>query len=92
MKKLLMVIYLMAGIAGTAIAQQASKKAPVKKEVTTVVVEKTKQVETATTGPKKADGTLDKRFKANKAPAPAAVPLKKDGTPDKRFKASKKTS
>jgi hypothetical protein len=91
MKKLLIAICMMAGIAGIATAQQAPKKAPVKKEVKTVVVEKTKTVETATAGPKKADGTLDKRFKANKgAAAPAAGPLKKDGTPDKRFKANKK--
>jgi len=42
--------------------------------------------------PLKADGTPDKRFKANKkAEAPAAGgPVKKDGTPDMRYKENKK--
>jgi hypothetical protein len=38
----------------------------------------------------KADGTPDKRFKNNKAAAPANGTTKKDGTPDMRYKANKK--
>jgi hypothetical protein len=93
MKKLLIAFCLMTGIVGLANAQVATQKAPVKKEVKApAVVEKAKPAATVTSAPKKADGTLDKRFKANKgaAVAPAAGPVKKDGTPDKRFKANKK--
>lgn len=39
-------------------------------------------------GPKKKDGTPDKRFKENKEPK-GEGPKKKDGTPDKRFKENK---
>lgn len=37
----------------------------------------------------KKDGTADKRYKENKAPAKPAGPKKKDGTPDMRYKANK---
>lgn len=46
----------------------------------------------AAPGPKKADGTPDMRYKANKdaaKAAPATTHLKKDGTPDKRYKENK---
>jgi hypothetical protein len=39
-------------------------------------------------GPKKADGTLDMRYKANKEAVRAAGPRKKDGTLDMRYKAN----
>jgi hypothetical protein len=41
------------------------------------------------TGPKKADGTPDMRYKENKATAKPTGPKKADGTPDMRFKANK---
>jgi len=93
MKKLFIAICLMAGIAGVATAQQATQKAPVKKELKApAVAEKLKPSAALTAGPKKTDGTLDKRFKTNKVTttAPAVGPVKKDGTPDKRYKANKK--
>jgi hypothetical protein len=37
-------------------------------------------------GPKKADGSLDMRYKANKEAVRAAGPRKKDGTLDMRYK------
>jgi hypothetical protein len=43
----------------------------------------------AVEAPKKADGTLDMRYKVNKEKKKASGPLKKDGTPDKRYKANK---
>ena len=43
----------------------------------------------AQAAPKKADGTLDMRYKVNKEKKKASGPLKKDGTPDKRYKANK---
>ena len=101
MKKLLIAAFMLFGFAGIASAQTAAKAAPAKKSEMKVVKKETsapaakvvkmdKAAPAAT--PTKADGTPDKRFKANKA-APAAAPagpVKKDGTPDKRFKANKK--
>lgn len=49
-------------------------------------------------GPRKKDGTLDMRFKVNRAATSSksstssSGPLKKDGTPDKRYKANRTTS
>ncbi len=51
--------------------------------VTTAQAGKKKQPATTQAATLKADGTPDKRFKANKA-------LKKDGTPDMRFAKNKK--
>ena len=62
-----MAICLLAGIAGVATAQQATQKAPAKKEVKTpAVAEKPKPAAAVTAGPKKAYGTPDKGFNANK--------------------------
>ncbi len=91
MKKLLIAACFMLGFAGLASAQQAAKKnAPAK----VVKMEKAKPAAVAApaadaAAPKKADGTPDKRFKANKAKTEASGPVKADGTPDKRFKANK---
>ncbi len=93
MKKIFALFMAAAVLATTSFAQT---KPEVKKATPAVkVVEKTKVTKTETpakiTAVKlKADGTPDKRFKENKAAAPAAVPLKADGTPDKRFKVNKK--
>lgn len=72
MKNLLLYVCLLFTLTGTASAQKKSSKKP--------VVAETKITAPAT--PLKADGTPDKRFKANKK-------LKKDGTPDKRFSENK---
>ena len=94
MKKLLIAACFMLGFAGLATAQEAAKK---KMPARVVKMEKAKTVAVAApaadaAAPKKADGTLDKRYKVNKAKAntEAAGPVKKDGTPDKRYKANKK--
>ena len=86
MKKLLIAFCMMVGFAGMVSAQAVAKKAL--KPTTTQV----KPAAPTTAGPVKKDGTLDKRYSANKSakPAPAVGPVKKDGTPDKRFKANKK--
>ncbi len=99
MKKIIIAACLMLGFAGMATAQKVEKKAapakeakmektPVAKEAK---MEKAAVAATPAVGPKKADGTPDKRFKENKANAAApAGPVKKDGTPDKRYNANKK--
>lgn len=62
-----MAICLVAGIAVVATAQQATQKAPEKKEVkASTVAEKPKLAAAVTAGPKKADGTPHKGFNANK--------------------------
>jgi hypothetical protein len=88
MKKLLIALSFMLGFAGIAGAQQVKKKvAPAATKM-----EKAKPAAAATTaeGPKKADGTLDKRFKANKMKKAPEGKLKKDGTPDMRYSENKK--
>lgn len=83
MKKLLIAACMFLGL-GTIASAQTVKKAPAAKVAPATTT-------TTTAAPLKADGTPDKRFKANKAaPATPAGPLKKDGTPDKRYKANKK--
>lgn len=82
MKKLLLILGLVAGM--TAMAQ-----------TTPASIKQDKKAATAQTkpaaGPTKKDGTPDKRFKANKTAADTTVVhTKKDGTPDKRFKENKK--
>lgn len=102
MKKLLIAFCMMVGFAGMVSAQQVAKKAvkPTATQAKPVTAAKAvatpatpaKPATATTAGPVKKDGTLDKRYSANKAAkaSPAAGPVKKDGTPDKRFKANKK--
>ena len=70
MKKLLIAICCMLGFAGISSAQVAAKKpaekAAVTKPAEAKVVKMDKTKATAATGPLKADGTPDKRFKQNK--------------------------
>ncbi|MFT3824473.1 MAG: hypothetical protein QM731_11155 [Chitinophagaceae bacterium] len=82
MKKLLLILGLVAGMTAMAQTKPAASAKQDKKPATT---------ETAKTaaGPVKKDGTPDKRYKANKQAADT-VHMKKDGTPDKRFKENKK--
>ena len=81
------------GFSGMVSAQAVAKKAA---KQTTIQVKQTipKAIPPApvAAGPVKKDGTVDKRYSANKntTAAPAAGPVKKDGTPDKRYKANKK--
>jgi len=84
MKKFTIVVMLFIGFAMGMNAQEPNKKITEKKETKTVV----KTVAKESIGPRKADGTLDKRYKANKATADK-VTLKKDGTPDRRYKQNK---
>ncbi|MBL0359069.1 MAG: hypothetical protein IPP72_20380 [Chitinophagaceae bacterium] len=80
----------MVGFTGIASAQQVKKKV----EPTAAKLEKVKPAVAVTAvkegdAPKKADGTLDKRYKVNKQKLVPSGKLKKDGTPDKRFKENK---
>jgi DNA invertase Pin-like site-specific DNA recombinase len=88
MKKLLIAVCFMLGFAGIASAQQVKKKI----EPTAAKIEKAKPAAAAATTatPKKADGTPDKRFKANKEKKTPEGKLKKDGTPDMRYSENKK--
>jgi hypothetical protein len=70
----------------TAAKTDAAKTTATAKDATAAV--KTDAANTTGTHTKK-DGTLDKRYKENKAAA-KPVHLKKDGTADKRFKENKK--
>lgn len=89
MKKLLIALCFMLGFAGIASAQQVKKKV----EPAATKLEKVKPAATRVAkegeGPKKADGTLDKRYKVNKERTAPAGKLKKDGTPDRRYKENK---
>lgn len=84
MKKLLLAFLVCFLLQGSISAQTTPEK---KKTTTTSTAAKTKA------GPTKKDGTLDMRYKENKAAkdSKATGPLKKDGTPDKRYKANKKS-
>ena len=93
MKKLLIACCMLLGFSGMVSAQVVAKKAA--KQTTSQAKPATTKVIPATqvaAGPVKKDGTLDKRYNANKntTAAPVAGPVKKDGTPDKRYKANKK--
>jgi hypothetical protein len=80
MKKIILAAAILFGLSGIASAQVKPKKAEKIKVATTTT--------TTTPGPKKADGTLDMRYKQNKVKA-KPVKLKADGTPDKRYKVNK---
>ncbi|MBS1662890.1 MAG: hypothetical protein JST68_17730 [Bacteroidetes bacterium] len=87
MKKLVLIANLLLAFAGFSFAQTTPAKAKTTKPAAAAT--------TTAPGPKKADGTADMRYKANKdaaKSAPATTHLKKDGTPDKRFKENKKPS
>jgi len=87
MKNFFIAACLMLGFASFATAQESARKKPAstKLQKSKPAVAAAPAVDAA--APVKADGTLDKRYKVNKATA--AGPLKADGTPDKRYKANK---
>ncbi len=80
MKKVLIALSFMMGFTGLATAQTAKKK-----ELQQVKTEKARPSAESmlVDRPKKADGTLDRRFKKNRG-------VKKDGTLDMRFEKNKK--
>jgi hypothetical protein len=80
MKKVLIAVCFMIGLTGLATAQTGKKKEPQQ-----VKTEKARPSAASmlVDRPKKADGTIDRRFKKNKG-------LKKDGTLDMRFEKNKK--
>ncbi len=89
MKRIVLIVNLLLAFAGFTFAQTPAATTAKKPKATTTA---TKPAATATpaAGPKKADGTPDMRYKANKDAAKApSQHLKKDGTPDKRFKENK---
>ena len=90
MKKLVIAICMMLGLAGAATAQTAAPATTTTTKAAKVV--KMKTPKTAPAKGMKADGTPDMRLKENKAKAAAPVtgPTKKDGTPDMRYKDNKK--
>lgn len=91
MKKIIIAACFLLSFAGIATAQKSEKKPAAAKEVKMAKTATAPVNPAAVSAPKKADGTLDKRYKANKEKAETpAGPLKKDGTPDKRFNANKK--
>ncbi|MEO6231672.1 MAG: hypothetical protein ABJB11_04710 [Ferruginibacter sp.] len=103
MKKLMIAVLALVGFSFAGTAQTTAptvKKEKVKMETARKVTMQKKDAKVATVAttakpavktaaaPLKKDGTLDKRFTANKAAATTVV--KKDGTPDMRYKENKK--
>ena len=88
MKKLVLIVNLLLAFAGFTFAQApAATKPKATKAATTT---KPAAATTPAAGPKKADGTPDMRYKANKDAAKTPPQhLKKDGTPDMRYKENK---
>lgn len=81
----MLIVNLLLASAGFIFAQ-APAAATANKTKATTTATKSAATTTAAAGPKKADGTPDMRYKANKNAAKTPQHLKKDGTPDKRFK------
>ena len=69
-------------------SKKAEKMSPAAKPAQAKVIKMTPAAPKAEVAPTKKDGTLDKRFKANKGEK-AEGPTKKDGTLDMRFKKNK---
>jgi hypothetical protein len=91
MKRFVLIVNLLLAFAGFSFAQ-TTPAAPAKKPKTAKAATTTTPAAAVTpaAGPKKADGTPDMRYKANKDAAKTPTQhLKKDGTPDKRFKENK---
>jgi hypothetical protein len=83
MKKIILIVNLLLAFAGFSFAQTTPAAPKTKAKAAT---------STPAAAPKKADGTPDMRYKANKdaaKAAPATTHVKKDGTPDKRYKENK---
>ena len=89
MKRIVLIVNLLLAFAGFSFAQTPAATTA-KKPKATKAATTTTPAATPAAGPKKADGTPDMRYKANKDAAKTPPQhLKKDGTPDKRFKENK---
>ncbi len=89
MKRFVLIVNLLLAFAGFSFAQTPAATTAKKPKATTTA-SKPAATTTPAAGPKKADGTPDMRYKANKDAAKTPPQhLKKDGTPDKRFKENK---
>ena len=94
MKRFVLIVNLLLAFAGFSFAQApaatTAKKPKATKAATTTKPAAPAASTTPAAGPKKADGTPDMRYKANKDAAKTPTQhLKKDGTPDKRYKENK---
>lgn len=98
MKKIVLIVSMLFGLAGLTMAQTAPAKDTKKAKTTTATKAPTATAKTTTAtsatpaaGPTKKDGTPDMRYKVNKDAAKTPpVHTKKDGTPDMRYKENKK--
>jgi hypothetical protein len=91
MKRFVLIVNLLLAFAGFTFAQTPAATTAKKPKATKAATTTTPAAAaTPAAGPKKADGTPDMRYKANKDAAKTPPQhLKKDGTPDKRFKENK---
>jgi len=91
MKRFVLIVNLLLAFAGLTFAQTPAATTAKKTKATKAATATTPATAaTPAAGPKKADGTPDMRYKANKDAAKTPPQhLKKDGTPDKRYKENK---
>jgi hypothetical protein len=91
MKRFVLIVNLLLAFAGFTFAQTPAATTAKKPKATKAATTTTPATAaTPAAGPKKADGTPDMRYKANKDAAKTPPQhLKKDGTPDKRYKENK---
>ena len=93
MKRLVLIVNLLLAFVGFTFAQApaaTTAKKPKAAKAATAAPAKPAAAATPAAGPKKADGTPDMRYKANKDAAKTPPQhLKKDGTPDMRYKENK---
>jgi len=90
MKRFVLIVNLLLAFAGFSFAQAPAATTVKKPKATKTAAATPAASATPAAGPKKADGTPDMRYKANKDAAKTPPQhLKKDGTPDKRYKENK---
>ncbi|HXO75219.1 MAG TPA: hypothetical protein VN824_08300 [Puia sp.] len=90
MKRIVLIVNLLLAFAGFSFAQAPAATTAKKPKATKTATATPAASATPAAGPKKADGTPDMRYKANKDAAKTPPQhLKKDGTPDKRYKENK---
>ena len=90
MKRIVLIVNLLLAFAGFTFAQTPAATTAKKPKATKAATTTPAAAATPAAGPKKADGTPDMRYKANKDAAKTPPQhLKKDGTPDKRYKENK---
>ena len=90
MKRIVLIVNLLLAFAGFTFAQTPAATTAKKPKATKAATTTPAAAATPAAGPKKADGTPDMRYKANKDAAKTPPQhLKKDGTLDKRYKENK---